>query len=68
MTQLTIQLDSNAEEALEELQAFFNTRSKAAALRNALSLARAVVPAAKDRTILLHDQNANQDVKIAIVS
>lgn len=68
MSQLTVQLDENAENALQELQKFFGTKSKAAALRNALALARIVAPAAKDRTLILRDQNAGEDLKIAITS
>lgn len=69
MSQLTIQLDENAEVALEELRKFFNTRSKAAALRNALALASAMVPSAgEDRTFVVRDQKTNSDTKIAIAS
>lgn len=68
MSQLTIQLDDNAERALQELQAFFGTSSKAAAVRTALNLARVVVPSANNnKVITIKDPESNADIRIAIV-
>lgn len=64
MAQLTFQLDENSEQAIEELKQFFGTRSSAAAVRSALTLARTVVPTSKDRTIVIRDQNRDEDLKI----
>jgi hypothetical protein len=67
MSQLTFQLDQNSEKAIEELKEFFGTRSSAAAVRNALALARAIVPAASsERTIVIRDQTKNEDLKILV--
>jgi hypothetical protein len=64
MSQLTFQLDENSEKAIEELKDFFGTRSSAAAVRSALALARAVVPASQNRTVIIRDQNRNEDLRI----
>lgn len=66
MAQLTVLLDENAEQALEELQRVFGTKSKAAALRNALALARVVAPAAKNRSLVVRGENAGEDLLIAL--
>lgn len=68
MSQLTIQLDENAERALQELQTFFGTSSKAAAIRTALNLANVIVPSANhNKVITIKDPQSNEDVRIAIV-
>jgi hypothetical protein len=64
MPQLTFQLDDSSEAAIEELKEFFGTRSSAAAVRSALALARTIAPASKDRTIIIRDQNKDEDIKI----
>jgi hypothetical protein len=66
MSQLTFQMDRNTELAIEELKEFFGTKSSAAAIRSALALARTVVPTSKDRTVVVRDQNTNEDVKIVV--
>jgi len=66
MTQLTFQLDVNSEEAIEELKEFFGTKSSAAAVRSALALVRTLAPASKDRTVIVHDQNKDEDIKIVM--
>ncbi|MGD9671053.1 MAG: hypothetical protein AB7U75_18745 [Hyphomicrobiaceae bacterium] len=66
MAQLTFQLDKNTELAIEELKQFFGTKSSAAAVRSAVALARTVVPTSKNRTVLVRDQNKNEDLKIVV--
>jgi hypothetical protein len=66
MAQLTFQLDDNSEKAIEELKDFFGTKSSAAAVRSALALVRALAPASKDRTVIVHDQNKDEDLKILL--
>jgi hypothetical protein len=66
MAQLTFQTDQSTEQAIDELKGFFGTNSSAAAIRSALAMARTVVPTSKNRTIIVRDQNRNEDVKIII--
>ncbi len=66
MSQLTFQLDENTERAIEELKVFFGTRSSAAAIRSALAVAQTAVPVSKNRTIVVRDQNTNQDLNIVV--
>jgi hypothetical protein len=66
MAQLTFQLDKNSEKAIEELKEFFGTQSSGAAIRSALALARTVVPTSKNHTLVVRDQNKNEDVKIIV--
>ncbi|QLH72596.1 hypothetical protein [Rhodopseudomonas palustris] len=66
MSQLTFQLDENSEKAIEELKEFFGTKSSAAAVRSALALVRTLAPASKDRTVVIRDQNKDEDLKIVM--
>jgi hypothetical protein len=67
MSQLTFQLDDNSEKAIEELKTFFGTKSSAAAVRSALALVRTLAPASKDRTVIVRNQNKNnEDLKIVM--
>jgi hypothetical protein len=66
MAQLTFQLDSNSASAIEELKEFFGTSSSAAAVRSALALARTLAPTSKDHTVIVRDQNKDEDIKIIL--
>lgn len=66
MSQLTFQTDKSTDEAIEELKVFFGTKSGAAAIRSALKLARTVVPTTKGDTIVVRDQNNNEELKIVV--
>lgn len=67
MSQLTVQLDQSAEEAIEELKNLLGTKSAGAAVRMALALARHAVPASKDRTVIVKNQNKkNEEIKIVL--
>jgi hypothetical protein len=66
MAQLTFQLDPSSEQAIKELKEFFGTKSSAAAVRTALTLARTIAPASKQGTVVIRDQNTNQDLKIVM--
>jgi|HubBroStandDraft_2_1064218.scaffolds.fasta_scaffold3290456_1 hypothetical protein len=69
MSQLTVQLDENAEEAIKTLQELLGTKSAGAAVRMALALARHVAPTSKDRTVIVKDQNrGDEDVKIILAN
>jgi hypothetical protein len=66
MPQLTFQLDPNSAKAIEELKDFFGTKSSAAAVRSALALVRTLAPASKNGTVIVHDQNKDEDLKIVM--
>jgi hypothetical protein len=66
MSQLTFQLDENSERAIGELKEFFGTKSSASAIRSAIALTRAVAPTSKNHTVIVRDQNKDEDVKIVI--
>lgn len=69
MSQLTVQLDENAESAIEELKKLLGTRSAGAAVRIALALAKHVAPTSKDRTVIVRDQNhGGADVRIVLAN
>jgi hypothetical protein len=68
MAQLTFQLDKNSETAIDELKEFFGTKSSAAAIRSALALARTIVPTSKNHTLVVHDQNKGENVKIIVAT
>lgn len=67
MSQLTFQMDSKTEAILERLMKLLGSRSKASALRSALALAGAVAPEIKDETLIIRDQNADQDIRIKLL-
>jgi hypothetical protein len=67
MSQLTVQLDENAEKAIDELKQLLGTRSAAAAVRLALALAKHIAPTAKDGTVIVKDQKHNdEEIKIVL--
>lgn len=69
MSQLTVQLDENAEVAIEELKKLLGTRSAGAAVRIALALARHVAPTSKDRTVIVKDQNhEGEEIRIVLAT
>ena len=66
MTQMTFQVDGNSEKAIEELKEFFGTKSTAAAIRSALLLARTAASTSKDGTVIVRDQNRDENVRIVV--
>jgi hypothetical protein len=63
MAQVTFEIDPATEDALEELKAFFNVKTRSAAIRNAIALARVVRPAAKDQRVVVRDLNSSNGEK-----
>ena len=59
MAQVTFEIDESTEKALDELKAFFNVKTRSAAIRNAIALARVVKPAAKDQRVVVRDLNSD---------
>lgn len=69
MSQLTVQLDESAEAAIEELKKVLGTKSSGAAVRMALALAKHVVPTSRERTIIVKDQNHdNEEIRILLAT
>ena len=58
MAQVTFEIDPVTEKAIDELKVFFNVKTRSAAIRNAIALARVVQPAAKDRRLVIRDLNS----------
>jgi len=63
MPQVTFEIDEATEQALEELKGFFNVKTRSAAIRNAIALARVVRPAAKDQRVVVKDLNSSEGDK-----
>ena len=66
MTQLSFLADANSQLAIEELKEFFGTRSTASAIRSALLLARTAAKVSKDGTIVIKDQDRDENVRIVV--
>jgi len=69
MAQVTFEIDPATEAAIDELKEFFNVKTRSAAIRNAIALARVVRPASKDQRVVVKDLNAptgTQDLTILL--
>ena len=66
-TQVTFEIDDSTEAAIDELKAFFNVRTRSAAIRNAIALARVIAPNAKDKTVVVRDQNSIESKEVTIM-
>ena len=66
MAQVTFEIDEATERALEELKTFFNVKTRSAAIRSAIALARVVRPASKDQRVVVRDLNQG-DKELTIV-
>ena len=57
MAQVTFEIDPVTEKAIDELKLFFNVKTRSAAIRNAIALARVVQPASKDQRLVVKNLN-----------
>lgn len=66
LPQLTFQMDNKTQSAIEELKAFFDTSSNAAAVRSAIALARTIAGTSGGASEVIVRDSTGKDVKIVI--